>query len=144
MVGFVAGLPFLYQMVERRRQIRAEISAAAHRYAETYRWARRLLQRHLFGARRRRLPDVRHHADADLRSQSEHQLSARLHDACSSPGDIVKFKPIDRDEYDAIVADVDGGPLRAAHPPTSPSRSTTSTHDIDGYNAKLEEALHGH
>ncbi len=38
---------------------------------------RRLLQLHLLRARRRRLPDVRHHADADLRSQPEHLLSSR-------------------------------------------------------------------
>ena len=80
MVGFVAGLPFLYQMVERERQIEvAEISAPAHRHAEAHRRPWRLLRLHLFGARRRRLPDVRHHADADLRPQAGDQLSARLH-----------------------------------------------------------------
>ena len=67
MVGFVAGLPFLYQMVERKRQIAgAEISAPAHRHAEADHRPWRLLFLHLFGARRGRLSDVRRHADADL------------------------------------------------------------------------------
>jgi urea carboxylase len=48
MVGFVAGLPFMYQMVERRRQIEVP------KY-------------------------VRHHPDADLRSDPDHVVSARLH-----------------------------------------------------------------
>ena len=80
MVGFVAGLPFLYQMVERQRQIQAaEISAPADGHAKTHGRAWRMLQLHLLGTRRRWLPDVRHHADADLRSQPEDQLFARLH-----------------------------------------------------------------
>ena len=57
----------------------AEISAPAHRHAQADHRPWRLLRLHLFGARRRRLSDVRHHADADLRSQSRDQLSARLH-----------------------------------------------------------------
>ena len=57
----------------------AQISAPAHGHAEAHNRSRRLLRLHLFGARRRRLPDVRHHADADLRSQPADQLSARFH-----------------------------------------------------------------
>ena len=51
----------------------AEIPAPAHRHAEADCRPRRLLRLHLFGARRRRLPDVRHHADADLRSEAGDQ-----------------------------------------------------------------------
>ncbi len=71
MVGFVAGLPFLYQMVERKRQI--EVPKYLRPRTDTPKLTvghRRLLRLHLFGARRRRLPDVRHHADADLRSRT--------------------------------------------------------------------------
>ena len=57
----------------------AEISAAAHRHAQADRRPWRLLRLHLLRARRRRLPDVRHHADADLRSQAGDQLSQGLH-----------------------------------------------------------------
>ena len=63
MVGFVAGLPFLYQMVDRQAADPvAQIPAAAHRYAEAHRGPWRLLRLHLFGAGCGRLPDVRHHA----------------------------------------------------------------------------------
>ncbi len=86
MVGFVAGLPFLYQMVDRKRQI--EVPKYLRPRTDTPKLTvglRRLLRLHLFGARRRRLPDVRHHADADLRPQPGDQLSARLHGASSGP-----------------------------------------------------------
>ena len=67
MVGFVAGLPFLYQMVSRDRQLevpkyvrpRTDTPAADGR-------ARRLLRLHLLRPGRRRLPDVRDHAGPDL------------------------------------------------------------------------------
>ena len=68
MVGFVSGLPFLYQLVERERQLQVpKVSASAHRHAEADGRLWRLFLLHLFGAWRRRLPDVRHHPDADLR-----------------------------------------------------------------------------
>ncbi len=59
------------------------------------------------------------------------------------PGDIVKWKPIDRAAYDATVADV------AAERFAPLIREVTFdldefNKDIDGYNRKLEEALHGH
>ncbi len=58
-----------------------------------------------------------------------------------NPGDIVKWKPIGRDEYDQAVADVDAGRFV----PTI--RNVTFdlaefNRNIDAYNAKLLEALH--
>jgi len=59
------------------------------------------------------------------------------------PGDIVKFKPIDRDGYDQAVEDVDNG--RFAPPIREVSFDLREFHkDIDRTNAKLEGALHGH
>jgi allophanate hydrolase subunit 2 len=103
MVGFVAGLPFLYQMVERQRQIQVP------KYLRPRTDTPKLtighggcFGLHLFGARRRRLPDVRHHADADLRPDAEGQLPADFM-CLFRPGDIVKWKPVTRDEYDAAI-----------------------------------------
>ncbi len=112
MVGFVAGLPFLYQMVPARAAARgAEVPPPAHRHAEADRRPRRLLRLHLLGARRRRLPDVRHHAGADLRP--DQQLPTSRTSWCFfKPGDIVKFEPIDRERYDAHRAEVEAGTLR--------------------------------
>jgi urea carboxylase len=59
------------------------------------------------------------------------------------PGDIVKWKPIDRTQYDAAVADVEAGKF------TPLMKNVTFSLDefnknIDGYNRKLDEVLHGH
>jgi hypothetical protein len=58
----------------------AQISAPAYGHAETDGWPWRLLRLHLLGARRRRLPDVWHHAHADLRSEARSVLSPRFYD----------------------------------------------------------------
>ena len=57
----------------------AEVLAAPHRHSQAHGWPRRLLRLHLLGARRGRLPDVRHHAGAHLRPGPGTALSARLH-----------------------------------------------------------------
>ena len=70
MVGFVAGLPFLFQMVPRERQLEVpKYLRPRTDTPEADRRPRRLLRLHLLGARGRRLPDVRHHAGADLRPE---------------------------------------------------------------------------
>jgi urea carboxylase len=58
------------------------------------------------------------------------------------PGDIVKWKPIEREAYDQAVADVEAGRF------TPLMRNVTFSldefnRDIDGYNRKLDEVLHG-
>lgn len=58
------------------------------------------------------------------------------------PGDIVKWKPIDRTAYDGITADVEAGRF------TPRIREVTFdldefNADIAGYNARLKGALHG-
>jgi urea carboxylase len=58
------------------------------------------------------------------------------------PGDIVKFKPIDRDGYDGAVEQVAAGTFAPA------IREVTFDlrefqRDIDSYNARLEGALDG-
>jgi urea carboxylase len=59
------------------------------------------------------------------------------------PGDIVKFKPIDRDAYDQAVEDVDTG--RFAPPIREVSFDLREFQkDIDGYNATLEGMINGH
>jgi urea carboxylase len=59
------------------------------------------------------------------------------------PGDIVKFRPIDRDGYDKAVEDVDKGIFS---PPIREVRFDLREFqkDIDGYNAKLEDMLNDH
>ena len=120
----------------------AEISAAAHRYAEADRRSWRLLRLHLFGARRRRLPDVRHHADADLRSQSEDQISARLHVPLQSRRH--RQMAADRSRRIRRTSPTSRPASSLRRWPTSTSRSTNSTPTSTATNAKLTGALHGH
>jgi len=104
MVGFVAGLPFMYQMVERQKQIQVP------KYLRPRTDTPKLTVGHggcfgciysvrgaggyqMFGitpmpiydpkqeiSYLRGLPDVRDHADADLRPEAGDQLPARVHD----------------------------------------------------------------
>ncbi|MDQ0454028.1 5-oxoprolinase subunit B family protein [Rhizobium paknamense] len=143
MVGFVSGLPFMYQMVERQRQIQVP------KYLRPRTDTPRLTVGHggCFGC------------IYSVRGAGGYQMFGitpmPIYDPTQSisylkdfmvffrPGDIVKFKPIDRDAYDQAVEDVDKGRF------TPPIREVLFDlrefqKDIDGYNAKLEEALHGH
>ncbi|MEM1129958.1 MAG: carboxyltransferase domain-containing protein, partial [Pseudomonadota bacterium] len=57
------------------------------------------------------------------------------------PGDIVKWKPIDREAYDAAVADVQAGRFEPRIADVVFDLEAFNA-DIDGTNAKLMEALH--
>ena len=59
------------------------------------------------------------------------------------PGDIVKWKPLGREEYDTAVADVDAGRFVPLIRNVTFSLAD-SNHDIDAYNRKLDGVLHGH
>ncbi|MCP5111399.1 MAG: allophanate hydrolase, partial [bacterium] len=58
------------------------------------------------------------------------------------PGDIVKFKPIDRATYDQDVADVEAGRFTPLVRDVTFSLADFNA-GIDAYNEKLVEALHG-
>ena len=117
MVGFVAGLPFLYQMVERERQIEVP------KYLRPRTDTPKLTVGHggCFGC----IYSVRGAGGYQMFGitpmpiyDPKQKISylTRLHGACSSPGDIVKWKPIDRDDYDAAVETVEAGTVRADDP----------------------------
>ncbi|WP_349960767.1 carboxyltransferase domain-containing protein [Rhizobium sp. ZPR3] len=143
MVGFVAGLPFMYQMVERQRQIEVP------KYLRPRTDTPRLTVGHggCFGC----IYSVRGAGGYQMfgitpmpifdPSQSTSYLRDFM--VFFRPGDIVKFRPIDRDGYDQAVEDVDKG--RFAPPIREVSFDLRQYQaDIDGYNAKLEGALYGH
>ena len=58
------------------------------------------------------------------------------------PGDIVKWKPIDRAEYDRQIAEVEAGTYSLRIVPVSFSLKKFLT-DPDGYNTQLLKVLHG-
>ncbi len=143
MVGFVAGLPFLYQMVERGRQIEVP------KYLRPRTDTPKLTVGHggcfscvysvrgaggyqMFGVTPMPIYDP---------AQSISYLKDFM--ILFRPGDIVKWRPIDRPEYDQIVADVDAGKFVPRMREVDFSLEDFER-DIDGYNKKLEETLYGH
>ena len=142
MVGFVAGLPFLYQMVERKRQIEAP------KYLRPRTDTPRLTVGHggCFGCiySVRGAGGYQMFGITPMPIYDPNQKISYLRDfmCLFKPGDIVKWKPIDRPAYDAAVADVDAGRFAPIIRDVSFSL-TEFNNDIDAYNRKLEGVLHG-
>jgi urea carboxylase len=141
MVGFVAGLPFLYQMVERKRQI------VVPKYLRPRTDTPKLTVGigGCFGCiySVRGAGGYQMFGITPMPIYDPNQEISYLRDfmILFKPGDIVKWKPIERAEYDVTVADV------AANKFTPLIREVSFdleefNKDIDGYNHKLEEALH--
>jgi urea carboxylase len=142
MVGFVAGLPFMYQMVDRARQIevpkylrpRTDTPKLTVGYGGCFACiysVRGAGGYQMFGITPMPIFDPK---------QEISYLSDFM--VFFNPGDIVKWKPIDRDAYDQAVADVEADRF------TPLIRNVTFSldefqADIDGYNQNLVEALHG-
>ena len=143
MVGFVSGLPFMYQMVERKRQIQVP------KYLRPRTDTPRLTVGHggCFGCiySVRGAGGYQMFGITPMPIYDPTQTTSYLKDfmVFFRPGDIVKFKPVDRDGYDQAVEDVDKGRFS---PPIREVRFDLREfqNDIDGTNAKLEGALHGH
>jgi urea carboxylase len=140
MVGFVAGLPFMYQMVDRPRQLQVP------KYLRPRTDTPKLTIGH--GGCFSCIYSVRGAGGYQMFGITPmpifdpEQKISYLRDfmAFFRPGDIVKFKPIGRDGYDRAVEDVAAGTFA----PTI--RSVTFDlrefqKDIDGCNARLEGAL---
>jgi urea carboxylase len=56
------------------------------------------------------------------------------------PGDIVRFRPVDRDEYDTLLASVEAKEFRIRQAPVEFALAPFLD-DPDGYNARLLEVL---
>ncbi|MBU2326100.1 MAG: carboxyltransferase domain-containing protein [Alphaproteobacteria bacterium] len=143
MVGFVSGLPFMYQMVERQRQIEVP------KYLRPRTDTPRLTVGHggCFGCiySVRGAGGYQMFGITPMPIYDPTQTTSYLKDfmVFFRPGDIVKFKPVDRDGYDQAVEDVDKGRFS---PPIREVKFDLNefSKGIDGYNAKLEGILHGH
>jgi urea carboxylase len=142
MVGFVAGLPFLYQMVERQRQIevpkylrpRTDTPKLTVGYGGCFGCiysVRGAGGYQLFGI----TPMPIYDPQQKISYLREFMVLFR-------PGDIVKWKPIERGEYDDTVKQVEAGRYDPKMRETSFDLKDFSR-DIPGYNRKLEEVLHG-
>lgn len=142
MVGFVAGLPFLYQMVEKKRQLQVP------KYLRPRTDTPRLTVGHggCFGCiySVRGAGGYQMFGITPMPIYDPNQSVSYLRDfmCLFRPGDIVKWKPIGREEYDATVADVDAGRFVPLMRETTFSLQDFNR-DIDACNHKLEGVLHG-
>ena len=141
MVGFVSGLPFLYQMVDRARQIqvpkylrpRTDTPKLTVGYGGCFSCiysVRGAGGYQMFGI----TPMPIYDPDQEISYLREFMVFFR-------PGDIVKWKRISRDEYDLCLADVQAGRYTPRIRDVVFSLEDFNR-DIDGTNARLEEALH--
>ena len=143
MVGFVAGLPFLYQMVERARQIQAP------KYLRPRTDTPKLTIGHggcfaaiysVRGAGGYQMYGVTPAPIYDP-TRTVRYLSDEM--CLFKPGDIVKFKAIGRDDYDATLEAIAANRWE----PTIRDCTfnlTEFNRDIAGTNARLMGVLNGH
>ena len=140
MVGFVAGLPFLYQLVEREKQLqvpkylspRTDTPKLTVGYGGCFSCiysVRGAGGYQMFGVTPMPIFD----AEQKVSHLKDFMVFFR-------PGDIVKWKPIERAEYDEIVTAVDAGTYvpRIAEVEFDLEKFNA---DMAGTNAKLMEAL---
>ncbi len=141
MVGFVAGLPFLYQMVDRARQIQVP------KYLRPRTDTPKLTVG--YGGCFSCIYSVRGAGGYQMFGITPMPIYDPLQEVSYlrdfmvffNPGDIVKWKPIGREEYDADVAAVEAGTFAPTVRDVVFSLDEFNA-DIDGTNAKLQEALH--
>ncbi len=142
MVGFVAGLPFLYQMVQRSKQIEAP------KYLRPRTDTPKLTVGHggCFGCiySVRGAGGYQMFGVTPMPIYDPKQEVSYLRDFMIffKPGDILKFKPVGRDSYDAAIEEVERGRFV---PPIRPV--TFSLDDFHANpastNAEILGALHG-
>jgi urea carboxylase len=142
MVGFVAGLPFMYQMVERSRQIEVP------KYLRPRTDTPKLTVGHggCFGCiySVRGAGGYQMFGITPMPIYDPKQEVSYLRDFMIffKPGDIVKFKPVDRDGYDAAIEEVERGRFE---PPIRPVTFSLNDFHADpaSTNAKILGALYG-
>jgi len=143
MVGFVAGLPFLYQMVERKRQIQAP------KYLRPRTDTPKLTIGHggcfscIYSVRGAGGYQMFGITPMPIYDPSQTISYLRDFMCLFKPGDIVKWKPITREEYDRDIKAVEAGTFDLTVRPVTFSLKAFHA-DPGGYSRHLVEVLHGH
>ncbi len=141
MVGFVAGLPFLYQTVERAKQIevpkylrpRTDTPKLTIGYGGCFSCiysVRGAGGYQMFGITPMPIYDPKQ----EINYLKDFMIFFK-------PGDLVKFKSVDRDSYDAAVEDVEANRFEPRIRPVKFSLDEFSK-GTAAYNTSLEEALY--
>ena len=142
MVGFVAGLPFLFQMVSRERQL--EVPKYVRPRTDTP--ALTVGHGGCFGCiySVRGAGGYRMFGITPVPIYDPEQALPDFTDfVCFfGPGDIVKFTQISRERYDEIRREVEAGTVSIRQRPTT-FRLRDFTADPDAYNERLLEVIDG-
>lgn len=142
MVGFVAGLPFLYQMVERKQQIQAP------KYLRPRTDTPKLTIGHggcfaaIYSVRGAGGYQMYGVTPAPIYDPTRKVRYLTDEMCLFKPGDIVKFKAIGRDEYDATLESIEANRWEPTVRNCTFSLKDFNA-DIYGTNAKLTELLNG-
>lgn len=140
MVGFVAGLPFMFQMVERERQLQVP------KYLRPRTDTPKLTLGHggcfgcIYSVRGAGGYQMFGVTPAPIYDPAQQLAYLKAHMVFFRPGDIVQFKPIDRDAYDLAVAEVEAGRFDLRIRPVEFSLDAFLADPI-GYPKTLQEAL---
>ncbi len=143
MVGFVAGLPFLFQMVERMKQIEVP------KYLRPRTDTPKLTVGHggcfgcIYSVRGAGGYQMFGITPAPIYDPAQKLPYLKDFMAFFRPGDIVKWKPISREEYDRDVKAVEAGTFDLTIKPVNFSLKAFHN-DPGGYSRSLVEVLHGH
>lgn len=141
MVGFVSGLPFLYQMVDRSRQIQVPkyVRPRTDTPKQTIGYGGSFTALYsVRGAGGYQMFGITPMTIFDPKQETPYLRDFMVF---FKPGDIVKWRPIDREEYDQITADVEAGRFEPRIKDVVFSLDDFNA-DMDGTNAKLMEALY--
>ena len=142
MVGFVAGLPFLYQLVDRQHQLqvpkylspRTDTPALTIGHGGCFSCiysVRGAGGYQMFGV-----------AAAPIYDPTQNLKDFKEFMVFFKPGDIVKFTPVDEAEYRRIQKEVDGGTFVYRQAPIQFDVGAALA-DPEGYNKTMMEALNG-
>lgn len=138
MVGFVAGLPFMFQMVERHRQLEVP------KYLSPRTDTPKLTVGHggcftaIYSVRGAGGYQMFGLTPAPIFDPSQRLDYLKDFMVFFRPGDIVKFKPIDREAYDRAVSEVEDGSFSLRIRPAT-FVLEDFLRDPDGYNRSLIE-----
>jgi urea carboxylase len=142
MVGFVAGLPFLFQLVDREKQLEVP------KYLSPRTDTPKLTVGHggcfgcIYSVRGAGGYQMFGVAAAPIFDPGQELADFKDFMVFFRPGDIVKFKPVTEAEYNAIQDEISAGTFRYRQAPVTFELSRALA-DPEGYNRELMEALNG-
>ena len=142
MIGFAAGLPWLYQLVGRDRQLQVPkyIRPRTDTPKQTIGYGGCFTAIYsVRGAGGYQMFGITPVPIFDPRQEVRHLRDAMVF---FNPGDIVNFRPIERAEYDHILNDVEAGKYMPAVKPVTFSLNEWQR-DSEGSNRKTLEVLYG-